>query len=49
MNLLCGPNIQRGVSLDGEKKRAILQRLLKIGRALDKLEVKPSEKEGENG
>lgn len=27
MNLLCGPNIQRGVSLDGEKKRTILQRL----------------------
>ena len=27
MNLLCGPNIHRGVSSDGEKKRAILQRL----------------------
>lgn len=27
MNLLCGPNIHRGVSPDGEKKRAILQRL----------------------
>ena len=25
MNLLCGPNIHRGVSPDGEKKRAILQ------------------------
>ena len=94
MKLLCRPNIHRGVSSDGEIKRAILQRLkayraangpgcldavakaarspktitamvlrdvllgsavlemkdwLKIGRALDKLEVKPSEKEGENG
>lgn len=94
MKLLCGPNIPRVVSSDGEAKRAILQRLkvyraangpgcldavakaarspktitamvlrdvllgsavlemkdwLKIGRALDKLEVKPSEKEGENG
>ena len=27
MKLLCGPNIHRGVSSDGEKKRAILQRL----------------------
>ena len=27
MNLLCGPNIHRRVSSDGEKKRAILQRL----------------------
>lgn len=27
MNLLCGPNIHRGVNSDGEKKRAILQRL----------------------
>lgn len=27
MNLLCGPNIHRGGSSDGEKKRAILQRL----------------------
>lgn len=27
MNLLCGPNIHLGVSSDGEKKRAILQRL----------------------
>ena len=27
MKLLCRPNIHRGVSSDGEKKRAILQRL----------------------
>ena len=27
MNLLCGPNIHRGVSCVGETKRAILQRL----------------------
>ena len=27
MNLLCGPNIHRGMSSDGEIKRAILQRL----------------------
>ena len=32
MNLLCGPNIHRGMNSDGEKKRAILQRL-KVYRA----------------
>lgn len=32
MNLLCGPNIHREISSDGEKKRAILQRL-KVYRA----------------